>query len=155
MKCIWLNAKPRERNLDPVDSPRFDCWQPPTNTHIIKSAYCFMQSQMIQSISKTFRFSWNCSKKKGQPLPGRKGWCWAAFTAPPLFFLASERVARSPVAKAFPSLTCQPWDDLKVHATCWHVLPNSGWQWLGSGDLDFVLPSLISASFSETASLKR
>lgn len=94
-------------------------------------------------------------KKKGQPLPGRKGWCWAAFTAPPLFFLASERVARSPVAKAFPSLTCQPWDDFKVHATCWYVLPNSGCQWLGSGDLDFVLPSLISASFSETASLKR
>ncbi len=192
MKCIWLHAKPRAIWTIGAHSPRFDCWQPPTNTHVSRSSpvadlrpclkdsgmqEAFLQSQIIQNISKTFEISSNCSQKR-QPSPGRKG-CCAAFTAAPLFFLASERVARSPVAKAFPSLTCQPRDDFKVHADmrqlvgiCYYTyymlicsLPNSGCQWLPNHQYiqnfkrfrQWGSPFIslhFSASFAETASLK-
>lgn len=102
MKCIWLNAKPRERNLDPVDSPRFDCWQPPTNTHIIKSAYCFMQSQMIQSISKTFRFSWNCSKKKRATIAWAQGMVLGSFHCPSVVFFGVRASGPEPSSESFP-----------------------------------------------------
>ena len=115
----------------------------------------FLQSQMIQSISKTFRFSWNCSKKKRATIAWAQGVVLGSFHCPSVVFFAVRASGPEPSSESFPfvDLPTMGW----LQGSCYMLVCSTQlWmpvtrQW-GSR---FFWPSLISASFSETASLKR
>ena len=96
-------------------------------------------------------------KKKRATIAWAQGMVLGSFHCPSVVFFGVRASGPEPSSESFPfvDLPTMGWLQGSCYKLVWYVLPNSGCQWLGSGDLDLFLPSLISASFSETASLKR